>query len=98
MSVFVGGFYAVPKLCVLTARFRNHNSRQNQDMPRPALPRPQRRGPIEAGRPGRPETTNVGPFDRSRSPWYGCRQALRLARLRPIWYNRTPVVGDRVSV
>jgi len=33
---------------IWTARFRNHNSRQSQNMQQVAFPRPNRRGPIEA--------------------------------------------------
>jgi len=34
---------------IWTARFRNHNSRQSQNMQQATFPRPNRRGPIEAG-------------------------------------------------
>jgi len=35
---------------IWTARFRNHNSRQSQNMQQATFPRPNRRGPIEASR------------------------------------------------
>lgn len=35
-------------LAMWAARFRNHNSRQGQNMQQAAFPRPNRRGPIEA--------------------------------------------------